>query len=86
MEKRLDAFILYFRKQNITLGRFMDYIKQRSWESEKICSLILFAITVNFTGFSLAKTSDVSKNILGFDDGEEYVSMWVHVIEETTDG
>ena len=64
----------------------MDYIKQRSWESEKICSLILFAITVNFTGFSLAKTSDVSKNILGFDDGEEDVSMWVHVIEETTDG
>ena len=64
----------------------MDYIKQRSWESEKICILILFAITVNFTGFSLAKTSDVSKNILGFDDGEEYVSMWVHVIEETTDG
>ena len=28
MEKRLDAFILYFRKQNITFGRFMDYIKQ----------------------------------------------------------
>ena len=53
---------------------------------KKICSLILLAITVNFTGFSLAKTSDVSKNILGFDDGEEYVSMWVHVIEETTDG
>lgn len=53
---------------------------------KKLCSLILLAIAVNFTGCSLAKTSDVSKNISGFDDGEEYVSMWVHVIEETTDG
>lgn len=53
---------------------------------KKLCSLILLAIAVNFTGCSLAKTSDVSKNISGFDDGEEYVSMWVHVIEETPEG
>ena len=27
MEKRLDAFILYFRKKNVSFGRFIDYIK-----------------------------------------------------------
>ncbi len=25
--KRLDAFILYFRKKNVSFGRFIDYIK-----------------------------------------------------------
>lgn len=53
---------------------------------KKICSLLLLAITVNFTGCSLDKSSDASKNISGFDDGEEYVTMWVHAIEETPEG
>ena len=67
-------------------GYIIGYINKGVEKVKKLCSLILLAIAVNFTGCSLAKTSDVSKNILGFDDGEEYVSMWVHVIEETTDG
>jgi len=27
MEKRLDAFIQYFKKQDIVFGRFIDYFK-----------------------------------------------------------
>ena len=52
----------------------------------KICSLILIVISLSISGCSLNKTSEVNKNISGFDKGEEYVSMWVHVIEETPEG
>lgn len=52
----------------------------------KICSLILIAISLSISGCSLNKTSEVNKNISGFDKDEEYVSMWVHVIEETPEG
>ena len=57
-----------------------------SWKMRKICSLILIVISLSISGCSLNKTSEVNKNISGFDKGEEYVSMWVHVIEETPEG
>ncbi len=52
----------------------------------KICSFILLVFSLNLTACSLGKESTLSKDINGYDEGEELITMWVHVIEETTEG
>lgn len=52
----------------------------------KICSFILLIFSLNLTACSLGKESVLNKDIDGYDEGEELITMWVHVIEETTEG
>ncbi|WP_294406581.1 hypothetical protein [uncultured Clostridium sp.] len=53
---------------------------------KKICSFILLIFCLNLTACSLGNQKVSNKNIQGYDDGEELITMWVHVIEETTEG
>ncbi|WP_294152678.1 sugar ABC transporter substrate-binding protein [uncultured Clostridium sp.] len=53
---------------------------------KKICSFILLIFCLNLTACSLGNQKVSNKNMQGYDDGEELITMWVHVIEETTEG
>lgn len=52
----------------------------------KICSFVLLILCLNITSCSLGSEKKSTKNLQGYDNGEEIITMWVHVIEETTEG
>lgn len=52
---------------------------------KKICSFILLIFCLNLTACSLGNQKIATKNVEGYDDGEELITMWVHVIEETSE-
>lgn len=52
---------------------------------KNFCRFILLCISLNLTACSF-HNQDVSKEMNGYDDGEKLLTMWVHVIEDTTEG
>ena len=54
---------------------------------KKICWLLLVLLCLNITGCSLSGSDKKSySGKEGYDDGEEVITMWVHVIQETPEG
>ena len=53
---------------------------------KKFYGFILLIFCFNLFGCSFRNAEVSNKNIQGYDKGEELITMWVHVIEETTEG
>ena len=53
---------------------------------KKFYGFILLMFCFNLFGCSFRNAEVSNKNIQGYDKGEELITMWVHVIEETTEG
>ncbi|OPF52439.1 ABC transporter substrate-binding protein [Clostridium baratii] len=53
---------------------------------KKIYGLILLIFCLNLTSCSVKDTTTLSTNLQGYDEGEELITMWLHVIEETPEG
>ena len=52
---------------------------------KNFCRFILLCLSLNLSACSF-HNQDVSKEMNGYDDGEKLLTMWVHVIEDTTEG
>lgn len=53
---------------------------------KKFYGFILLIFCFNLFGCSFRNAEVSNKNIQGYDKGEELITMWVHVIEETPEG